>query len=124
MNLANFQIPSMPGAVPGAEAISPTGNIAPPAGAPFPTSPDPMGGGGMPMPMGVGGGGMPPPQMPGLMSSPMGGVSMPAPQPMDPASMQYDTETQMDGTVLLRVKGPDGSKGPVIQIVKPPGLRK
>lgn len=44
---------------------------------------------------------------------------MPAPAPIDPASMQYDAETQVDGTVLLRVKSPDGQKGPVIQIISP-----
>jgi hypothetical protein len=41
------------------------------------------------------------------------------PMPLDPASMQYAAETQVDGTVLLRVKNQDGSFGPVVQIVKP-----
>lgn len=49
----------------------------------------------------------------------MGGIAMPAPAPMDPSMMQYDTETQADGTVLLRVKSPDGNRGPVIQIISP-----
>jgi hypothetical protein len=112
MNLSNFQIPTMPGAVPGAQESLPVDSMAPPAPAPFPMgapAPPPMGG--------------PAPQMPGLMSSPMGGIAMPAPQPMDPASMQYDNETQMDGTVLLRVRGPNGEPGPVVQIIKPPGMK-
>jgi hypothetical protein len=53
----------------------------------------------------------------------------PAPYPtlpgeVDPASLQYLTETQADGTVLMRVKNPDGSPGPVVQIVKPPAPKK
>ncbi len=37
-----------------------------------------------------------------------------------PANPQYATETQADGTVLLRVKMPDGSMGPVVKIVSVP----
>lgn len=63
-----------------------------------------------------------PAQVPG-MASPMAGP-VPAPMfpamPLDPASVQYDTETQSDGTILLRVKNPDGSLGPVVQHLPAP----
>jgi hypothetical protein len=52
----------------------------------------------------------------------MGGMPMFPPIPMDPSQVRYDTETQTDGTVLLRMRNPDGSPGPVVQIVKPPKL--
>lgn len=50
----------------------------------------------------------------------------PAPYPLpmgppDPASMKYTTETQQDGTVLLRLLNPNGTPGPVVKIVKPGG---
>jgi len=87
-------------------------------GAPVPPAPgaaSPMPGGPMP---GAGG-------IPGAMGTP----PMAAPTgPPDPASLHYLTETQQDGTVLLRVMNPDGSPGPVVQIVQPkaakPGGKK
>jgi hypothetical protein len=39
---------------------------------------------------------------------------------MDAAGRQYMTETQQDGTVLLFLKNPDGSKGPAVKIISPP----
>lgn len=41
-----------------------------------------------------------------------------------PADMKYETVTQSDGTVLLHVKNPDGSLGPVVQLLKVPKLNK
>ena len=54
------------------------------------------------------------------VASPMGGPALLPPMPIDPGRMQYAAETQVDGTVLLRVKNADGSFGPVVQIIKPP----
>lgn len=59
------------------------------------------------------------------MSNPsamLGGMGGPPPAmmaPDDPASQRYSAETQEDGSVLLRVKNPDGSMGPVVKIVPP-----
>lgn len=77
----------------------------------------------------------PPPMMqppPGGMAVPQGGFNgIPGatgagapgyptlPGTVDPAKLNYTTETQQDGTVLLRVQNPDGTPGPVVQIVKP-----
>lgn len=82
----------MPMAVPGAMPPGGTGNAAPPS------APPPVG-------------------------SPMGGPAAPGafpPMPVDPASVQYATETQADGTILLRIKNPDGTTGPVVQLIPPP----
>lgn len=112
----SLQLPTMPFAVPGAPPPSDTGSVTPPASSPPPTLPPPT----LPVSSPFGGpaaaasGPMP------TLASLMGGPAMPSPAPVDPASMQYATETQMDGTVLLRVQNPDGSPGPVVQIVKPP----
>jgi hypothetical protein len=53
------------------------------------------------------------------VSSPMGGPAFPA-LPMDPASMQYDIETQSDGSILIFTKNPDGSRGPIVDVKPPP----
>jgi hypothetical protein len=37
--------------------------------------------------------------------------------------MQYAVETQADGTLLLRLKNPDGSLGPVVQHLPAPKLK-
>lgn len=37
-----------------------------------------------------------------------------------PADQKYEAVTQVDGSILLHLKNPDGSLGPAIQIVKPP----
>lgn len=67
-----------------------------------------------PPPMGMppGGAGMPP----GAAGGPfgMGGVGM-----VDPAGRQYEAVTQEDGSVLLHLKNPDGSKGPAVKIIPP-----
>jgi hypothetical protein len=34
--------------------------------------------------------------------------------------MLYDAETQSDGTILLRIKNPDGTLGPVVQHLPAP----
>lgn len=79
---------SMPAAVPGSGTPQSFLQGAPAAPVNGPAAP-----GGIPLP-------------PGLMAPP------------DPSSQQYESETQQDGTVLLRMKNPDGSLGPVVQIVK------
>lgn len=55
-----------------------------------------------------------------------GNVPVAPPQPPSPNPQDHDwiTETQSDGTLLLRLKNPDGSPGPVVKIitgVKVPG---
>jgi hypothetical protein len=37
-----------------------------------------------------------------------------------PADQKYEAVTQIDGSILLHLKNPDGSLGPAIQIVKAP----
>ena len=37
--------------------------------------------------------------------------------------MQYAVETQTDGTLLLRLKNPDGTLGPVVQHIPAPKLK-
>lgn len=92
---------TMPGGMPGSGA--PTDPLAPPS------PPSPMG---------------PAPDMSGAMGgapSPMGfpGVGM-----TDPAGRQYEAVTQEDGSVLLHMKNPDGSKGPAVKIIPPIKARK
>lgn len=66
------------------------------------------------MPAGIPGfgpqGGQPGPSMPGMMP----------PGTNDPASQQWQAVTQSDGSVLLHMKLPDGSLGPVVQVIAPP----
>lgn len=64
--------------------------------------------------------GAPPPSMGGGMG-PMGfpNVGM-----TDPAGRQYEAVTQDDGSVLLHMKNPDGSKGPAVKIIPPIKSRK
>lgn len=73
--------------------------------------------------------GAPPPATTGMVGAPPGGIMAPSgplaasmfpPQPVDPASLQYKAVTQQDGTVLLVELNPDGSPGPVRQIIPPP----
>ena len=77
----------------------PTGNFAPLGGPPD-----------------LGGAGAPP------ISSPLAGPvpSSMFPMPSDPSAMQYLSETQDDGSVLLRIKKPDGTPGRVVKIVPAP----
>lgn len=84
----------MPGAVPGMATGSPLG---------APTASPSMGIPSLPLP---------PPPAPG---------APPGLAPNDPSMVsplpEYLTETQTDGTVLLRIKNPDGSPGPVIRVI-------
>lgn len=69
-------------------------------------------------------GGMPGPGMngiPGAVGQPMAPYPVPN-GPPDPSQMKYSTETQQDGTILLRMMNPDGTPGPVIQVIQPKGL--
>lgn len=53
------------------------------------------------------------------VSSPIGGPAFPA-MPLDPANLKYHNETQSDGSILIRLLNPDGSMGPVVDIVRTP----
>ena len=95
-----------------------------PAGGPPPSPTMSGAGGGPPPPQGMipsspppQGGGLPPGALPG-MPSPNPSIIPEA--PIDPAAMQYGTITQEDGTILLHIKKPDGSPGPVIQVIPVP----
>ena len=95
---------SMPAGMPGSGTpsdpmISPSAASAGAAGAP---PMPPMGGGG-----------------PGLGMAPGGPMGMPPVGMMDPAGRQYEAVTQDDGSVLLHVKNPDGSRGPAVKIIPP-----
>jgi len=83
------------------------------AGAPSPIQPGTM-------PAGVpGAGGATQPPMalpPGMGPAPAVPGMMPAP---DAGPPQYDTEVQADGSILLRMKNPDGTTGPVVKIINP-----
>jgi hypothetical protein len=85
---------TMPGGMPGTGG--PTDPLASPMGAPPMGAPPPVGG-----PPGVLGPGMPP-------------VGM-----VDPAGRQYEAVTQEDGSILLHLKNPDGTRGPAVKIVPP-----
>jgi hypothetical protein len=37
-----------------------------------------------------------------------------------PPPPEYVNETQADGSILLRMKNPDGSVGPAVKIISPP----
>lgn len=89
------------------------GPMLPPDAGPMPGTPLPMPPGAGPPPPGVGG-------IPGAMGSP---PPLP-PSSNDPASAQYTTETQQNGTVLIRLLNADGSPGPVVHIWEPPALKK
>lgn len=41
----------------------------------------------------------------------------PMPEQTDPSSIEYDTLTQQDGTVVLFMKNPDGTRGPAVKII-------
>lgn len=99
---------TMPGGMPGSGA--PTDPMLSPqaaafggagAGAPPPAP-------GAPPPMGMGG----------------GMFGMPAAGMVDPAGRQYEAVTQEDGSVLLHMKNPDGTRGPAVKIIQPIKPRK
>lgn len=100
--------PTMPGAVPGGPAAG---------GPPMLPQMPPGGPGGRPPLPGLGG---PPPMLPPGAGMPPGAIAGAPPAflpPGPPAPPEYGTETQEDGSVLLFVKNPDGSRGPVRKIV-------
>lgn len=88
----------MPGAVPGASGpIMPGGGLPPGAiGSPA-----------------QGAGSMPAGAIPGAPSPFLAPGSQPGGLP------EYATETQADGSILLRIKNPDGSPGPVLKVIEP-----
>lgn len=109
---AGVSTPILPGPPMGPPpgGLLPPGPGGPPPGAPgIPLPPPP----GLPM-------GGPPNGIPGAM----GPGAAPYPMPQTPATMKYTNETQQDGTVLLRVQNPDGSPGPIVQIIKPPTAKQ
>ncbi len=98
-DLSGFMMPStMPGAAPGLTMPQAPPQISAPLPPAQPTFSSPLAGP------------APPPQMP-----PVGDL--------DPGDLQYDTETQVDGTLLLRVRLPDGTVGPVVAHLPPPKLK-
>ena len=107
---------SMPAGMPGSGAptdptLPPSAGMGAPEAAPAPPTPAPPAPGG-----GGGGGGM------GQMASMMGGLM--GLGMVDPAGRQYMAVTQEDGSVLLHLKNPDGSKGPAVKIIPPIKARK
>lgn len=91
---------TMPGGMPG------SGGPADPMSSPAAAAPSPMG----PPPPDMGGG--------------MGPMGFPSVGMTDPAGRQYDAVTQDDGSVLLHMKNPDGSRGPAVKIIPPIKSRK
>lgn len=85
--------------------------------SPPPFGPPPDAGVGAPVPPG-------PMPGPGGIPGATGFPPPPFPMPPHPGDMKYTTETQADGTVLLRLLNPNGTPGPVVQIVKPPGMKQ
>jgi hypothetical protein len=95
---------TMPGGMPG------SGGPADPMSSPAAAAPSPMG--------------PPPPDMGGGMGGGMGPMGFPSVGMTDPAGRQYDAVTQDDGSVLLHMKNPDGSRGPAVKIIPPIKSRK
>jgi hypothetical protein len=46
-------------------------------------------------------------------------MGFPGVEMADPAGRQYEAVTQEDGSILLHMKNPDGSKGPAVKIINP-----
>ena len=104
--------------------IGPTGpvtNVLPPAtpgtmpdGVPgLPTAPEP------PPPIQLHGAPPPPSALAAIANRPSGGPNaapVPAPPPPPP---DYGTTTQDDGSILLHIRNPDGSLGPVVKVIPP-----
>jgi hypothetical protein len=89
--------PTMPGAVPGRGGPpSPQMPPMPPGAIPQPPA------GAMPMPPGAIPSGASPFQAPGAPES------------------QYGVKPQADGTLLLYIKNPDGSEGPIVKVLNAP----
>jgi len=60
----------------------------------------------------------PPPAAPPT-TQPAGPAGPPVPPaPPGPSDQEYETSTQQDGTVVLFMKMPDGSRGPAVKIIQ------
>ena len=68
----------------------------------------------------------PPGLPPGVNGIPGASGTPPPPPagPVDPAQIKYVTETQANGTVLIRLVGAGGIPGPVVHIWEPPAVRQ
>ncbi len=87
--------PSVPGTMPdGVPGLPPTPSPISPQGAP--ASPDALA---------------------AIMNRPQGSMS-PAPAEPPPPP-EYATTTQEDGSILLHLKNPDGTLGPVVKVIPP-----
>jgi hypothetical protein len=84
---------TLPAAIPGAGSVTPTGAISP-----------------------SGPGAVPPALMAAMQQGAPAGPP-PPPTPPGPGDQEYDTMTQQDGTVVLFLKNPDGSRGPAVKII-------
>lgn len=62
-------------------------------------------------------------QVPGIPGA-VGAPPPPPPREPHPSESRYWNETQADGSILIGSLGPEGQRGPVIQIVKPPKTAK
>jgi hypothetical protein len=60
--------------------------------------------------------GAPPAALAAIMKHNPGGPTAPPPPP--PPS-EYDVTTQADGSLLLHIRNPDGSLGPVVKVIGP-----
>jgi hypothetical protein len=97
--------PSMPGPANGPMPSLPGQSF------PTPTPPGPQGSGPAPSPSPYATGSDP--------NTPTQGQGMPSPGGMMPPP-EYVTKTQQDGSVLMAIKNPDGSAGPIVKIVSTP----
>lgn len=57
------------------------------------------------------------PAMAGAINPAGPGAPPPPQEDNDPASIQYDNITQEDGSVVMFIKKPDGSRGPAVKII-------
>lgn len=102
----------LPNDVPNAANI-PSAGLMTSGNFPQPTMPGSSGGGPAPTLPPGGNGSAPDTNAPGQgMPGPPGGAPMPHPQ--------YLTVTQQDGSVLMFMKNPDGTRGPAVKIISPP----
>ncbi len=58
----------------------------------------------------------PPAALAGILPMAPGGPGAP---PAPPPPPEYGTTTQEDGSILLHIKNPDGSLGPVVKVIPP-----
>lgn len=104
--MLNYMGPNI-GSAPVSASLPPANPGTIPAGVPGSPPVNPI----LPVPK------MPVSAPPGVVQNagPSGPGAPPAPQ--DPSSIQYDTLTQQDGTVVVFMKNPDGSRGPAVKII-------